>query len=167
MGVHLGGLGRALWKATALAFTTQGLGAQTRGNRWIKQTARGSAGYQWGNYEWCDKQLSQHTSCLAPQHLSLKRGKKETKPPITDTPPWASLTKTSLIGGAVSLGFGYSCPFSPLPTSQWMLYPYWLSSFVLRARLFHRRTWSKTFLTSSGRKGRLQMLGDGGQDIMC
>lgn len=81
----------AQWQATALE--TQGLGAQTKGNRWIQQTARGGSRYQWGDYEQHGKQLSLRTSCLATRQLTPKKGKKEKKPLMTDPPPWASLAK--------------------------------------------------------------------------
>lgn len=58
------------------------------------------------------------------QQLTFERGKKENKPPTTDPPPRPELTKLCLIGAAASLFLSYSCPFSPLPASRWMLYPH-------------------------------------------
>lgn len=81
----MAGLERAHWEATVLEI--QGLGAQTKGNRWIQQKAKGSSRYQWGDYEQRSKQLSQHTSCLATRQLTPKKGKKENEPLTTDGPP--------------------------------------------------------------------------------
>lgn len=98
-------------------------GAQPKDNRWVQQTARGSARYQWGNYEQRDKQLSRSTSCLATDISHLGEERKN-EPPTTDPPPRPPLTKTCLIGAATSVFFGYSRPFSPLPASRCMLYPH-------------------------------------------
>lgn len=58
------------------------------------------------------------------QQLTFERRKKENKPPTTDPPPRPALTKLCLIRAAASLFLSYSCPFSPLPASRWMLYPH-------------------------------------------
>lgn len=128
------GLESAHWKATALCDT----GLRSSDHRQQVDTTNSqrqrkvSMGQLWMVWQAAVTvhQLPSHW------HLSLKRGKKKVKLPVTDPPPRDSLTKTSLIEATTSLFFGYWCPFSLLPTCQWVLYPHLPASLVFRASLF-------------------------------